>query len=317
LERAVALDPNSPGAVRHLFQVRMNLGLYDAETLELAERLVRLAPDFAASWSELAWIYAELGRDEESLAVLRHYLREHPTNTEALCALAWRHHYLRQPEEEAAYARQAYALDPHDRHVCWTLLAACGTPSAGVSEAEAAQFAAEIAARFPCDSAVLRAVSVLHMMRGRGPVALEYARRALALSPSSLEIRIFVADTFLKLGRWQEAAAAFEHAVSMSQERSTYLLSAWGRALKALNDPRGDTLLAEAAARARSAGDYLHLGKNYEACGRRGAAFRAFSACLAQAPLPTAARREAEAALRQLRMPALDRRVAKKTSALS
>src|SRR5207248_1794725 len=80
LERAVALDPHHPMAIKHLFQVRMNLGLRDAETLELAERLVRLAPQFVASWAELAWIYAELGREDESLAVLRHFLKEHPNS---------------------------------------------------------------------------------------------------------------------------------------------------------------------------------------------------------------------------------------------
>lgn len=272
----------------------------------MAERLVQLTPEYSASWSELAWIYAELGRDAESLAVLRLYLQEHPNNAEALCALAWRHHYLRQQEEQLAYARRAYALDPQNTHVCWTLLDACALPSPGVSEAEAVQLAEEIAARFPRDSAILRTVSVLYLLRGHGPSALEYARRALALSPASLELQLYLAHACVELGRWQEAAGAYEHAAGMSEERSVMLLSAWGRALKALNDPRGDALLAEAAVRARDARDYLHLGKGYEACGEHAAAMAAFTTCLAQAPLPTSVRLQAEEYLQRLQAPGGD-----------
>jgi RNA polymerase sigma factor (sigma-70 family) len=303
LERAVSIDPNSPTAVQHLFQVRMNLGLYDAETLALAERLVRLAPEFVASWSELAWIYAELGRDEESLAVLRHYLEEHPHNAEALCALAWRHHYLRQVEETLAFARQAYALDPQDEYVCWTLLTAYGPPSSAVSEAEAVELAEAMAARFPRDSAILRAVAILYLQRGHGPTALQYAQRALALSPASREIQILLADMYTQLGRWREAADTYERLVAASDDRPTRILAPWGRALKALNDPGGDALLAEAAARARTAADYLQLGKEYTACGQRDAAIAAFSACLARAPLPAYARRAAEVHLQRLLAP--------------
>ena len=50
----------------------MNLGLRDADTQQLAERLVGIAPDLVESWSQLAWFYAEQGRGEDSLAVLRH-----------------------------------------------------------------------------------------------------------------------------------------------------------------------------------------------------------------------------------------------------
>jgi len=92
----------------------MNQRRFDPESLALAERLVRLAPDFVESWGELAWIYAEMERDEESLAILQQFLAEHPANAEAYAALAWRCNYLRRPEERAFYARRAYELAPHN-----------------------------------------------------------------------------------------------------------------------------------------------------------------------------------------------------------
>src|SRR5262249_23277535 len=107
LECASEIDPNHPRVLKHLFQVRMNQRRFDAETLAMAERLVRIAPDFVESWSELAWIYAELGRDEESLAVLREFLREHPANAEGYAALAWRSHYLGRPQEMLSSALRA------------------------------------------------------------------------------------------------------------------------------------------------------------------------------------------------------------------
>ncbi len=150
LETAVRLDPNNPSVLRHLFQVRMNQRRFDDETLAYAERLVQLAPDFVASWSELAWIYAEQGRHDESLAILHHFLLQHPHNAEAHAALSWRYHYYQNRSTECvAFARSAYALAPAEWYICWTILMAYSSPE--VADSEIIAVTEEIRNRFPSD----------------------------------------------------------------------------------------------------------------------------------------------------------------------
>jgi tetratricopeptide (TPR) repeat protein len=188
LERAVAVDPHSPLALKWLFQTRMNLRRLDAQTGKLAQRLVEIAPQLVDSWSQLSWYYAELGRAEDSLAVLRHLVGEHPNNAEAHAALAWRYHYLGRPEAELSHARRAYELEPQNRHVCWTLLTACTAALARtLDDAEVRQYAAEIAARFPTDAAVMVWLSRMYGAHRREVEALAAARRAVALNPTWIE----------------------------------------------------------------------------------------------------------------------------------
>lgn len=298
LERAVALDPNDPTAVKWLFQVRMNLRLLDAETEGLAQRLVELAPHLVDSWEQLSWIYAELGRDEESAAVLQQFLTEHPENALAHAALAWRYMYLHDELSAVRHARRAYALAPQDSHICWTMLKTC--KNSLVPEPEVSVAVAEIVARFPEDAFLMCSVSDLYGARGYETEALEYARRAVALSPASLEAQAHLAGLYRRLERWEAAAALYESLAQRPGGRNCGILSVWAQTLSAVIDPRAEELLAEAAMLAKNPLDYLWLGYAYAACGQEEAAMAAFRRCLSQSPLPTQLRHDAEGALREL-----------------
>jgi tetratricopeptide (TPR) repeat protein len=145
----------------------------------------------------------------------------------------------------------------------------------------------------------MHSVSALYSDRGCEEKALEYAERALALSPASLELQLNLAGLSLRYRHWEAAATLYEE-LTHTCGRSCDLLSAWARALHGLNDPRAEALLAEAAPLAQSPGDFLILGETYAACGQVEAATAAFRRCLAQTPLPTRLRHEAEDKLRQL-----------------
>jgi tetratricopeptide (TPR) repeat protein len=300
LERAVALDPNDPMAVKHLFQVRMNLGLRDAETVRLAERLVQLAPQFVASWGELAWIYAELGRDEESLAVLQQFLVEHPCNAEAHAALAWRYHYLGREPESADSAARAYALDPGDPYVCWTRLVTIKEEASAVPEAEALRVAAEVVARFPGDANLLVAASAVFWSRGRVAEALHHARRASGQSPASAEVQGHLAFLYRGLGWWEEAANLYRLLAEAPGKTDAASLLRWAEALRAMNDPRAESLFADACALARGAGDDLAYGEVVAVWGKREEAIAAFRRALSRSPLPTHVRLRAERSLQRL-----------------
>lgn len=300
LERAVEVDPNHPMAVKHLFQVRMNLRLYDDETLALAERLVRLAPQFVDSWHELSWIYRELGRDEESIAVLRQFVEEHPHNAEAHAALAWGYRYLDRQEEVAAHARRAYELAPLNWYVCWTLLVACHPPTA---EAEAIRYAGEIAARFPHDAFLMQSIAHLYCYRGHEAEALHYAHRAVELSPEAVLSHVQLARVYHAFGRWQEAADVYVRLAQMPAGRVHDYLREWGESLAHLNDPRAEGVFAEALTLAQQADDDFRCGWIYESWGKREGAIAAYRRCLSRSPLPTHTRLRAENGLRRLGVP--------------
>lgn len=298
MEKAVALDPNYPVAVNHLFQARMNLGLLDAETLALAERLVRLAPELVDSWNELSWIYAEMGRQEESLAVLQAFLEEHPQNAEAHAALAWRHHYLWHREEAADCAVRAYRLAPQDAHICWTLLVMV-QHSQRLSDADAFGYAEEVASRFPHDAFLLGQVALVFCEHREGRRALEYARRAVALDPVSRNARGILADACWAAGRWEEAASIYEGLIAEFGE-ATGLLAWLGEAQARLGDARAEATLARVRALAKTPQDWKDLGRVLERCGRVAEALEAYRRCAEDKRATPLLRLYAKEAIRRL-----------------
>ena len=298
LERAVEVDPNHPMAVKHLFQVRMNLRLFDDDTLHLAERLVRLAPQFVESWGELAWIYMELGRNEESVAVLKKFIEEHPQNAEAHAALSWRYHHLGRLEEQVAHARRAYELMPQNWYVCWTVLVAGKTVP--MAEKEAFRYADEILTRFPHDAFMMMNVSLLYRERERMEEALTCAQRAVALNPTYLDAQMVLAWTYSVLQRWEEAAEGYRRVVEMPGGRNVEMLSSWGRALTMLNSPEAKTVFAQAAALASTSSDYFSLGVHLEASRQRDKAIAAYRQCVSLSPPDHYVRARAEDALRRM-----------------
>ena len=187
LEQAVALDPNSPQAIKELFQVRMRLRRHDHVTESLARRLVYLAPDLLDSWHSLAWFWRVQGHPASSVAVLQRFVREHPNHAMAHAALAWEHLYASNHEKATSHARRAYALAPRRSYVAWTMAMACGCFPEWISSTEVHLLLTEIARQFPRDSFLQREVALRFQSRGWLKEALRYARRAWRLYPGPAE----------------------------------------------------------------------------------------------------------------------------------
>ncbi|MGC4045160.1 MAG: sigma-70 family RNA polymerase sigma factor [Armatimonas sp.] len=246
LEQAVALDPNHPLALKHLFQVRMNLGLHDEETLALAEHLVRIAPDFAESWAELAWIYADLGRHDESIGVLKAFLREHPGSGEAHAALAWRYHYQDDRRQRRKHALAAYTLLPESPYICWTRILVSTVVDRAVLD--------EIADRFPHDAYLQLQLSRACLGHKRLVAAERFARRSLTLQPENSESHGQLVRVLLARQKWKEAAALLRSCCELHRR---YQLAV---ALEALGSTK-EAATVRATILPEAPGDYLALAE--------------------------------------------------------
>ncbi|WP_395094903.1 sigma-70 family RNA polymerase sigma factor [Armatimonas sp.] len=187
LEQAVVLNPNSPEAIKELFQVRMRMKLHDHTTESLARRLVYLAPELLDSWHSLAWFWREQGRPAPGAALLTRFVQDHPHHALAHAALAWAQLYANSPLACAHHARCAYQLAPRRPYVAWTMAMACGCTPSVISVQEAQAHLTEIARNFPRDSFLQLEVAERFVSRGLPLKALRSARRAFRLNPKTNE----------------------------------------------------------------------------------------------------------------------------------
>lgn len=181
MEQAVALDPNSPDAIKELFQVRMRLRLHDHTTESLARRLVHLAPELLDSWHSLAWFWKAQGRPTPGAALLTRFVQDHPNHALAHAALAWAQLYASSPLACAHHARRAYQLAPRRSYVAWTMAMACGCTPTVISVQEAHALLTQIARQFQSDSFLQKEVALRLLSRDLLKEALRYARRAWRL----------------------------------------------------------------------------------------------------------------------------------------
>ncbi len=303
LEQAVEIDPNFPGAIKHLFQVRMNLHLYNEETQRLAERLVEVAPEFAESWAELAWFYRAKGQTAEGVALLHAFLDKHPANAQAHAFLAWAYRYDTCEDAEIKsreQAREAYALAPGDWYVCWTMIMALGDPTDSSRRDEALCVADEIAARFPSDAFLLDRVALVDGLWGRPERAIERAAHIVTLDPDSPQTWNALADTYLRLERWTEAAEAYRNVLQKPDSGTADIFIHYGLALSHFDPPEADRAFATARERIHSPDALVRLARVLARTGRSAHAVIAYRDSLADPALSGPTRHSAEEELARL-----------------
>src|SRR6185295_10972961 len=103
----------------------------------------------------------------------------------------------------------------------WTMLLACGDPL--VCAAEVSRTVEEIVARFPEDAFMIHHISQAYSARGCEKEALEYAWRALARSPTSLEVQLGLAHVYARFHRWEAMAALYEELAQTCGRSCDYL----------------------------------------------------------------------------------------------
>jgi tetratricopeptide (TPR) repeat protein len=266
MERAVTLDPNFPIAIKHVFQVRYNLGLLDDVTRELAERLVLLAPELVDSWNQLSMYYAECGRSGEAIAVLEAYLKEHPKSAQCHAALA--HHRVAVDKGKSyEHAGTAMKLAPNDWYVCWIWLYINGRPQKDGNTSQGFRVARGIEERFEGDSFVLHVLSGFYRMRGCHAEALRLAQLAVKQSPESLMMHVHLGDTYSSEQRLKEAVESYRTAMSLATSEMPHVLARFAAALTMLADPESSSAWECAVAACRSGADMMRVADQFVSCG--------------------------------------------------
>jgi RNA polymerase sigma factor (sigma-70 family) len=286
MARAVRLDPNYPPAVKHLLQVRMNSGPVDAETLDLAERLTRLAPDLADSWQELSGVYQRMGRYDEAVAIMRAFVELHPRNAEGRSALAWRLQGVR-PTEAATEARTAYALQPDNWYVAWTALAILANEADAdrVSEADAAADAMTV--RFRADAFMMENLAHYYRTRGVRDAAVHCALRAVRLSRGSPPARVELAEVSLAFGEPRMGVRALRDAEKMPTFVRIAALALRGRLRLATADPGAPSDFRLAYRLARLPVEFLTVGRTCAVAGESVLARKALRRVITTEPPPS------------------------------
>ena len=209
--RAIALDPNAPGAWN-------NLGIVLQEALKLdesrlcLERALELEPDNAQTLNNLGNTLKRLGDAAEAEKRWAAALALAPDYAEVYSNLS--NLLLDQGEYDRAEksARHAIALSPglFDAYIN---LAAVHTARHG--HAEAAQVLDALIAFAPAHPRALAAKALALKELDRLDEALETAKRAALASPESPEPHNALGQVYQAMGRFEPALAAYERAAAL------------------------------------------------------------------------------------------------------
>ena len=164
----------------------LNLGIVhaargDARAAEAEYRAaLRLQPDFAPAYVNLADLFRRLAREADAAAILEQGVRAAPGDADLAHALGLqRVRERRQPEALALFAKAAAARPDNPRYA---YVHAVALHAAGRRDEALAGLEASLA-RAPNDVDLLYALAAFTREAGRAAVAQDYLRRLAALAP--------------------------------------------------------------------------------------------------------------------------------------
>ena len=184
------------------------------ESIAHFRRAVEIDPEYTAAWVQIARSYVHLSRwggllttaewDETRRAAARAVELE-PASPDALLALGWVRRTADWNWKEAEIAfREALRLRPDHAET----LAGLGVLLANLGrEQESVALAQRAAALDPLNAGVQMDLLVIFYCYGRYPEAVQAGRRAIALAPSGVIARSWLARSHIELNQLDEAEA--------------------------------------------------------------------------------------------------------------
>lgn len=240
LERAVAIDPHYTYAVKLLADHRASRGLVRGaegrRTRELAKSVLARDPESADAWDALSRYYDYRNELDKSVSIWRAFVSRNPGNAKAWTFLGTALFRLGEPVEAARAYVKSQQLDPGWLDVYWR-----GTPvliQVGRTN-EALRWVEELRARFPDHWDACRcAGEFLYELGGDPETCLRLVRRGVELQPDVPAAWHAYARLLARVGRYDEALAAFERVVETADAPDTlpaaYVPLERGRVLRAV-----------------------------------------------------------------------------------
>jgi pentatricopeptide repeat protein len=178
LRELIANYPEKAGLYRMLSSLRRKQG--DEEgALKILEKARRQFPDDYKIRFALGVVYSDLGRAQDSIRVMQELLKENPDDATVLNFIGY------------TYVEQGVQLD------------------------DAAQLLEKARRLKPDSGFILDSVGWLHFVRGEYDQALDYLKRASAKVPDDPVIYEHLGDTYVKLGRLDEARQSYRHSLKI------------------------------------------------------------------------------------------------------
>jgi len=203
--RALALEPANVSALLTAGRARVSRGDFAAATGFL-ERGARGGND-ALAWTQLGFVYRQLGRMEDARLALDAALRANPGFPDAHLALGELHLAARRPADAHAAFRAAHSAAPHSVRAHTRLAYMEGLAG---NESEALRLLHAARDLVPGDVPALVQLGNLHRDRGRLDEALDCYHRALAVDPIAADTHFARAQALLQLGEWAPAWKEWE-----------------------------------------------------------------------------------------------------------
>jgi tetratricopeptide (TPR) repeat protein len=208
IEQATKAKPNDPKPYLILASYRARLN-DPAGALAAAEQALVVAPDDESSLLRKSELLVEIGFKENDTAkiaegqkIVDAVLAKEPSNPGALFIQAKIALASKKTDDAITAIRTAINSKPNWAEAYFVL----GTALASKGDYAAARN--ELARAIEIDANLYQAQQVLakvHAALGENEYAIEAARRYLRQQPGSLEMRLIIAQSFVKLGKLQEA----------------------------------------------------------------------------------------------------------------
>jgi len=208
--KALEIDPKYQVAWRNLGLAQEFLGRYDQAVVS-AEKSIELDPKSADAWLHKGFCLGHLNRLEESMASYRKALELEPENFWVNNNMGWTLSQLHKNEEALPFYQTAIKTDPTESSP-WV--------NRSNSLIELRRYKD---ARDSLEEGLKSVSDQRDLLMGIGFIyteylfehdkALEYYNQRLQLDPSSVEVRINVAECLIKLGRVSEGRMEAEKLV--------------------------------------------------------------------------------------------------------
>ena len=195
---ALALRPRSTATLFQLGYTLSEQGRAD-QALAYYRKLIDIDPKDAAAQNNLAVALEKVGRSDDALARYRKAVEFEPTNTLHLTNLGWALQRMGRSDEAIGYFRRAIAANPKYARAYRGL---------GAAFRATGQLDPSIASDRKASDLDPRDVGALRSL-------VETFQKAVELKPSDPRNHYDLGNTLARLGRWKEAAAAYDRGLAL------------------------------------------------------------------------------------------------------